>query len=326
MSTSSEYFSLRRSAGVYARGTTICSISGAGRESLLAHLVARPTEFAQAGTVVDSLVLDEKGRATDFVLVIVDEDRALLLSECGNTAGDEPRAAALALGVDDVTIDDLTGWGAVAVEGPRAWEVVRDLLTEDIASLLLNEWQSVDVPGASVALLARTGTTAEYGYLVVADLLPDALVETLRPSLEGVGGVLVGSEALLRARIEVNHPVVPDQFDGITTLEAGAGWAAGLGRSDSFRGADHAVPPRRRLVAVRSTRPLGRGESVDAGGLPVGRIHLSAADIDGQTSYALALIDAPFDVPGLELSVGGDPVRTVSRPTVQPVSWTEPIG
>lgn len=326
MSTSSEYFSLRRSAGVYARGRTICSISGAGRESLLAYLVARPTEFAQPGTVVDSLVLDEEGRATDFVLAIMDEDRALLVSDCGNTAGDELRAAALALGVDDVTVDVLTGWGAVAVEGPRAWEVVRDLPADDIASLLLNEWQSVEIPGASVALLARTGTTAEYGYLVVADLPPEALAETLQPSLEGVGGAFVGSEALLRARIEVNHPVVPEQFDGITTLEAGAGWAAGLGRPDSFRGADHAVPPQRRLVAVRSTRPLGRGESVDAGGLPVGLIHLGAADIDGQTSYALALIDAPFDVPGLDLTVGGHTVRTVSRPAVQPVSWTEPIG
>lgn len=326
MSTSSEYFSLRRSAGVYARGTTIYSISGAGREALLAHVVARPTEFAQPGTVVDSLVLDDGGRATDFVLAIVDEDRALLVSECGDTAGDELRAAALALGVGDVAVDVLTGWGAVAVEGPRAWEVVRDLHADDIASLLLNEWQSVEIPGASVALLARTGTTAEYGYLVVADLAADALIGILRAPWEGVGGALVGRDALLRARMEVSHPVVPEQFDDITTLEAGAGWAAGIGREDSFRGAGHTVRSKRRLVAVRSARPLGRGEVLEVGGLPVGRIHLAAAEIDGQTSYALALLDSPFDVPGLELTVGGDTVRTVSRPAVQPVSWTEPIG
>ena len=326
MSTSSEYFSLRRSAGVYARGTTIHSIGGAGREALLSHVIARPTEFAQPGSVVDSLVLDDDGRVTDFVLAVVDEDRTLVISEHRDGAGDDMRAVALALGIHDVFIDALAGWGALAVEGPRAWEVVRGLVADDIASLLLNEWQSVEIAGATVALLARTGTTAEYGYVVVADVSSDILIDTLRPSLAEVAGSLVGSQALQRARMEVNHPVVPDQFAGITALEGGAGWAAGVGREDSYRGAGLAVTPQRRLVAVRSTSRLERGRTVEAGGVPVGRIHLSAAEINGESSYALALLDAPFDVPGLDLTADGATARTVSRPAVQPISWTEPIG
>lgn len=326
MSTSSDYFSLRRSAGVYARGTIIHSIGGAGREALLSHIIARPTEFAQPGSVVDSLILDDDGRVADFVLAVIDEDRTLVVSEHRAGAGEDMRAVALLLGIDDVTVDTLTGWGVVAIEGPRSWEVVRGLASDDIATLLLNEWQPVRVPGASVALLARTGTTAEYGYVVIADLSPEALVDTLRAPLAQVGGAVVGPEALLRARIEVNHPVVPDQFDGITVLEAGAGWAAGVGRENPYRGAGHAVPPQRRLVAVRSTNALEGGSTVEAGGVPVGRIHLCAAEVEGESSYALALLDVPFDVPGLELSVGGDSIRTVSRPAVQPVSWTESIG
>lgn len=326
MSTSSEYFSLRRTAGVYARGTTIFSIGGVGREALLSHVIARPTGFAQPGSVVDSLVLDDDGQVTDFVLAVVDEDRTLVISEHRTGTGDDLHAVALALGIHDVTIDPLPGWGAVAVEGPRAWEVARGLTADDIASLLLNEWQSVEIPGASVALLARTGTTAEYGYVVVADVAAAVLIDTLRPALEDVGGALIGPPALQRARIEVNHPVVPDQFTGITTLEAGAGWAAGVGREDAYRGAGHAERPRRRLVAIRSRRAFEVGRTVEAGGVPVGRVHLCAAEVEGETSYALALLDAPFDVPGLELEVDGETVKTVSRPAIQPVSWTEPIG
>lgn len=326
MSTSSEYFSLRRSAGVYARGTTIHSIGGAGREALLSHVIARPTEFAQPGSVVDSLVLDDAGHVADVVLAVIDEDRTLVISERRDGAGDDMRAIALELGIHDVTIDALPEWGALAVEGPRAWEVVRGLTPDDIASLLLNEWQSVEIPGATVALLARTGTTAEYGYVVIADVLPDMLIDALQSALAEVAGALVGPQALLRARMEVNHPVVPDQFAGIATLEAGAGWAAGVGREDPYRGAGHPVPPQRRLVAVRSTRSLEHGRTVEAGGVPVGRIHLCAAEIDGETSYALALLDAPFDVPGLDLTVDGETATTVSRPAVQPISWTEPIG
>lgn len=326
VSTNSEYFSLRRSAGVYARGTTIHSIGGAGREALLSHVIARPTAFAQPGSVVDSLVLDDDRRVADFVLAVVDEDRTLVISEHGPGTGEEMRAVAHALGIEDVTVDTLTDWGAVAIEGPRSWEVVRGLAADEIANLLLNEWQSVEIPGASVALLARTGTTAEYGYLLVADLPYEVLIDTVRSPLAEVGGAFVGPQALLRARIEVNHPVVPDQFDGITVLEAAAGWAAGVGREDPYRGTGHAVHPQRRLVAVRSTSSLERGSAVEAGRVPVGRIHLCAAQIEHETSYALALLDAPFDVPGLELTVDGETVRTVSRPAVQPVSWTEPIG
>lgn len=326
MSTSSEYFSLRRTAGAYARGTTIHSIGGAGRGALLSHVIARPTEFAPPGSVVDSLVLDDDGRVVDSLLAVLDEDRTLLISEHRTEAGEDLRAVALALGIRDVTVDALTGWGVLAVEGPRSWEVVGGLAADDIATLLLNEWQPIEIPGSSVALLARTGTTAEYGYVVVADVGPGVLMDVLRPRLAQVGGAFVGPEALLRARIEVNHPVVPDQFDGITVLEAGAGWAAGVGREDPYRGAGHAVPPERRLVAVRATRSLERGSAVEAGGVTVGRIHLCAADIDGEGGYALALLDTPFDVPGLELTADGRTIRTVSRPAVQPVSWTETIG
>ena len=241
---------------------SIHSIGGAGREALLSHVIARPTEFAQPGSVVDSLVLDDAGRVMDFVLAVVDEDRTLVISENSKSATSDMKAVAIALGMRDVTIDALPRWGAIAVECPREWEVVPGLIADDIASLLLNEWQSVEIPGASFALLARTGTTAEYGYVVVADVASDVLIDSLRSPLEDVDGALVGPPALQRARIEVNHPVVPDQFTGVTALEAGGRGGPGSGRAGSYLGGGAAQGTPRRLVAIRLKRGLEIGCNV----------------------------------------------------------------
>ncbi len=326
MSISTEYSAIRRSAAAYERTGTLLAITGAGRDAVVTHVLARSTEFAQPGSVVDSLVLDDDGAVIDSVVAIMDESRTLIHSDVAGGLGEEVEDASRTVGVQDVTVDALEGWAAIGVEGPRSWEVVRDLLDEDIASLLLNEWRPIHLPGAVTALLARTGTTAEYGYLVIADLPAEQILERIRPALDGVDGAVVGPQALLRARLEVNHPVVPAQFTGLTPLEAGAGWAAGVGRQDAFRGARPAVAPDRRLVAVRSERPLEGGQVVEAAGRPVGRVHVCAPEIPGVTGYALALIDTPFDVPGLEVFIGGTPAETVSRPAVQPASWIEPIG
>ncbi len=70
---------------------------GAGREALLSHIIARPTEFAQPGSVVDSLILDDDGRVADFVLAVIDEDRTLVVSEHRAGAGEDMRAVALLL-------------------------------------------------------------------------------------------------------------------------------------------------------------------------------------------------------------------------------------
>lgn len=326
MSTSSDYNALRHAAGAYARGQHIHSVSGAGREALLSHFIARPTEFVQPGSVVDSLVLDDSGSPVDFVLAFVDEERTLLLADQENSALSEIGEVANTLGLSDVSTDRLAHWGAAAVEGPRAWEVVQHLLPDDIAGLLLNEWRQVELHGADEAFLARTGTTAEYGYVLIANTASATILASLQESLRHVGGVLIGEEALRRARLEVNHPVLPEQFADITVTEAGAGWMAGIGRTDGYRGAIQHKVPSRRLIAVRSERALVEGETLSVDGIAVGRIKVTAPAVDGETGFALALIDAPFDVPSLELHAGLSAVQTVSRPAVQPASWIETIG
>lgn len=102
-------------------------------------------------------------------------------------------------------------------------------------------------------------------------------------------------------------------------------------RDDDFLGSDQLEKEKaaRSLVAVTATTSSipAAGTSVTAGGeTEIGRIHHTLPSAGQPQGFALALLDAPFNVPGLELQAGGVTLTTISRPSVDPVSWTEPIG
>jgi aminomethyltransferase len=119
-------------------------------------------------------------------------------------------------------------------------------------------------------------------------------------------------------------------MEGLSLRQAGVEWLAGSSREDDYRGrpAEVGEPRSRGLVAVRApgAELPAAGTAVEAGGQPVGELFLVAPQAGQPDGFALALLDVPFDVPGLDLTAGGVPVRTVSRPAVDPLSWSETIG
>ena len=122
----------------------------------------------------------------------------------------------------------------------------------------------------------------------------------------------------------------PELFaGGLGIAEAGAQWLTGLDREDDYRGRVDSPQERTAgIVAVRSEagHVPAAGTEVTAAGEPVGTIHWASRLEGAEDSFGLALLEVPWCVPGLELEAGGVSLRTVSRPAVEPRSWTEPIG
>jgi glycine cleavage system aminomethyltransferase T len=335
LDTTSGYHALRNTAGAYRRGTSILSVAGADRGALVSFVCAKRTEFAQPGTVTESIALSPEGRVDALILVIVEDERILLASD--QVVRIDAEAIAASLGLTQVTVADVTAnFTAASVEGPRSWRAVDELVDDDISSVLLNEVRAISVTaGAETAVpgvLARVGTTAEYGYLILIEA-PGAVVDALDVAVrlaEQVGGGEVNRESLLRAQAEVSHPLVPAQFDGLSVAEAGALWTLSADREDEFSGRSvlDAGLPGRRLIAV--TAPASdapeAGAAVFAGETQVGRIQVSLARAGQPDGFALALLDTPFHVPGLTLNAAGTELLTVSRPAVDLISWAEPIG
>lgn len=327
----SGYEALRNSAGAYRRGATIYSVTGTERGAFVSFICAKRTEFAQPGTVVESIALDDDGGVLALIVVVVEDERILLVSDRAFVLDVERVLADRPL--DDVDIVEVTaGFSAAAVEGPLSWKAIQILIEDEVSSVLLNEFRSARFPRSEASgLVARVGTTAEYGYLLLIEA-PREDLDALAVATElaaSVGGGLAPESSLRRAQAEVSHPIVPEQFEGLSLAEAGALWTLSSDREDDFRGrvvldSDH---PSRRVIAIRSTQGMPpTGTLVHAGDVEIGHVQIALAQAGQAHGFGLAVLDAPFDVPGLTVRAGGIEIETVSRPAAALISWVEPIG
>ncbi|MFH8751968.1 aminomethyl transferase family protein [Streptomyces rimosus] len=332
-----QYAYLRTTVGVYTPGVSLVALGGLERGEVLSRALARDSEYVEPDTARESLILDEDATVWDAVAHIELDDTSWLFSHSRDgLAGLLERTAADA-GVQDVEITDAADHVTIAFEGPKSWQIAADLLDFEISSLVLHGATTVRLPGENGAegVLARIGTTGEYGYLLLAPAGSGAAEWVAARAAELAGGP-VGTEALLRARTEVRHPQIPAQSEGLTVREAGLEWLVSWGREDEFRGGEAlaaAEDAERGLITVLAAagQAPAVGSPVEAGGQEVGIVHLVAPLAGTDQELALALLRKPFDVPGLDLTgrtADGAAVtlRTAASPVIIPQSWNERLG
>ncbi|MBZ4319779.1 aminomethyl transferase family protein [Streptomyces huiliensis] len=336
-----QYAHLRTTVGVYTPGTPgagLVALGGLERGEVLSRALARDSEYVEPDTARESLILDEDASVWDAVTHIELDDTSWLLAHSRDGLAGLLEKTVADAGVQDVEITDAAAdHVAIAFEGPKSWRIAADLLDFEISSLVLHGATTVTLPGDSGAegVLARIGTTGEYGYLLIAPAGSGAAEWVAARAAELDGGP-AGAEALLRARTEVRHPQIPAQSAGLTVREAGLEWLVSWGREDEFRGGEAlaaAEEAGRGLITVlaEAGQAPEAGSPVEAGGRAVGTVHLVAPLAGTDQEIALALLDKPFDVPGLELTgrtADGTAVtlRTAASPVVIPQSWNERLG
>jgi len=327
------YAAIRTGAVWYERHSVATVLRGEHRHAVLAALTAKRTEYTEVGSVLESLVLRQDGMVLDLITVFPRADDVLLLgsADLSEAIGE---AAAIAGATRFAWEDVSASHPVIAVEGPASWRVADEYTDDDIATVLLNETRpataaaTTAVPASSM-VLARVGTTAEYGYLLIAaDCDPAVLRADVRGRVEAIGGGAATPAALERARAEVSHPLVPAQFDGLTVRQAGVRWLTSPDREDDYlgRAALLAQEAGSTLVAVTSEQEIEPGAAITAAGEPCGRVHLVVPRVGQERAFALALLEPPFAVPGLVLDAGGATLTTVSRPAVDPRSWVEAMA
>ncbi|MFG2888261.1 hypothetical protein [Streptomyces sp. NPDC048248] len=339
--THTDHLRLRESVGHYSPGPStsgaLVEIGGLERSTLLQQALARDSSFVEPDTARDSLLLNEDGSIWDVVTHIELADRCLLLSPARAGLARLLETVAAGAGITDVEITDLSRThSAIAFEGPRSWRIAQELVPYEISSLVLHGAVTVELPDAGGAdgVLARIGSTGEYGYLLVFPQEAGSAVWVAERA-RALGGGSVGPEGLDRARAEVRHPQL-SCAEGLSVREAGFEWLVDWEREDDFCGAAalrSAGAPRRGLVLL--TAPAGdrpaTGSALLAAGERVGTVHRVAPSPGSATELAYGLLDKPFDVPGVPLegtTADGRTVDllTVSSPAVLPRSWSERIG
>ncbi|MDL2334822.1 MAG: glycine cleavage system aminomethyltransferase GcvT [Chloroflexota bacterium] len=246
-------------------------VSGAGAGSgLAASVVSDPTRLAEGRAHYSMICAADGGIIDDLIVYRVAGERFMVVPNASNR---EPVAAALRerLQGHDAALDDASlRTSLVAVQGPRAAELLQPLTDVDLASLKYYAIAAGHAYGQP-ALIARTGYTGEDGFELFVDwdlAVPiwDALLEAGAP----FGIMPCGLGARDTLRLEAGMPLYGNELGRDTNpYEAGLGRVVKLDKPNDFVGRAAleqvaANGPAKMLVGLQM-----RGRSIARHGYPM---------------------------------------------------------
>ncbi len=259
-----------------------------------------------------NIFTNPRGGAHDDVLFYRLPDRWLLVVNAGNATKMWPYLQDAATGRDDVRLESHHGSRAlVAVQGPRAVEIVAPLCDIDAAALGYYFCAEGRVDGAR-AVIARTGYTGEDGFELFVD--GDDAPRLWRTLLErgasaGIEPAGLGARDVLR--LEAGMPLYGFELtEDISPLAGGQKWAVKTAKA-AFVGKDALVAQleaddydRIAGLVLDGRVPARGGYTVFANGERVGEVKsASIAPAYGNKNVATALVRKDAAAVGTSLDV-----------------------
>ena len=178
-------------------------VRGPQAEDALMWLLSNAIRRIEPGSAQYNVMCNERGGVVDDVFVYrLAADDFLVCVNAANRAKDfawmqahnrHPEGA--------VFTDEGDDWAQVAIQGPRAVEIVQKLVAEDAASIQRHRFVQTTFAGVAQCLVARTGYTGEDGFEV---FLPAASASSVWPQIlstgahEGIVPVGLGARDTLR--------------------------------------------------------------------------------------------------------------------------------
>jgi aminomethyltransferase len=270
-----------------------------------------------AGQAQYSALTTPEGTFVDDVIVYrLAADHFLLVVNASNIQKDAQwiSASAQAHGGDVAVVNASSRYALVALQGPRAEDVLRTLTDIDLAGLKYYWFEHGEVAGLR-ATVSRTGYTGENGFEI---LLPPANAVRLWDALLSAGAEAdirpCGLGARDTLRLEACMRLYGNEMDEtVTVLEAGLGWIVAWAKGD-FAGRDRLEAQRargveRQLVAFEMTdRAIARhGHTIVQDGQPVGVVTSGTQTPFLKKAIGMAMVPAGLASVGqpLEMDIRG---------------------
>ena len=308
-----EHLAVRQAAGLFDV-SHMGEIEVAGTDALAAvqRISTNDASRLEVGQAQYSALATPEGTFVDDLLVYrLAADHFLLVVNAANIAAGYRWIQDGIAGIGDaVAVNTSSRYALLAVQGPRALDVVQSLTDVDLAAVPYYRFATGEVAGIR-ATVSRTGYTGEDGLEIfvapqVAERLWMALLSAGRPH----GLQLAGLGARDTLRLEAAMRLSGQDIDGTTTvLEAGLGWIVGWQKAD-FIGRDALVKQReagvdRKLVGFEMAGPgiARHGYAVHAGGERVGVVTSGTRTPSVGKAIGLAYVPAAGTAPGTEYEV-----------------------
>lgn len=262
------------------------------------------------GAILYGMMLNEAGGVVDDLLVYkIASDRYLLVINASNIDKDLAWIRTNAEGFD-LTVEDLSDTTAeIAVQGPEAETLMKELLGFDCSDIEFYHFRVFDSERGQL-LISRTGYTGEDGFEIYAS--PEIIGDCWDTLIASGRCAPCGLGCRDTLRFEVALPLYGDELtDEITPLEAGLSIFVKTDKPD-FIGRDAIMAQKeqgvaRKIVGIEILdRAIARHgyEVLTADGSEViGTVTTGYRGISTDRSIALALIDSRYAALDTPLSV-----------------------
>lgn len=303
-------------------------LTGPQAGAALDHALVGRASAITVGRARYSMICAEDGAVLDDLITYrLGDEHFLVVANAGNAVRVARELVQRAAGFDAVVDDRSEATALVAVQGPRAEEILAGLTAvadvETVRSMRYYASAPATVAGVEL-LVARTGYTGEDGFELFVDA--DRAVELWRALLaagEPLGLVPAGLSARDSLRLEAGMPLYGHELDETTTpFEAGMGRVVKLDKTDeagaplpfvgraALEARAHSEPARV-LVGLRGQgrRPARAGYDVVRRGLNgevgavVGRVTSGAPSPTLGYPVAMAYVTPEVSAEGTELAV-----------------------
>jgi aminomethyltransferase len=294
--------------------------------ALASALVSNPPSLAIGRAHYSMICTPGGGIIDDLIVYRLAEARFLVVANAGNAATVSDALAERLVKFKAVLDDRALATSLLAVQGPRARDVLAPLTDVDLGALRYYAVAEGNVAGIP-ALVARTGYTGEDGFEVFVETGSTVeLWDVLLAAVQAQDGLPIGLGARDTLRLEAGMPLYGNELDLDTNpFEAGLGRVVKLDKAEDFVGkaALEKVArdgPRRKLVGlIVEGRGIARhGYPVHAGGGPAGVVTSGTQSPTLGVPVAMAYV-APGDAePGtvvdVEIRGARVPARVVALP------------
>jgi aminomethyltransferase len=256
-------------------------------DALAAALVTDPRGLAVGRAQYSMICAPDGGVIDDLIVYRLGPERFLVVANASNATVVSDELAARLGGWRAVLDDRSLATSLVAIQGPRAAEVLAPLTDIDLSTLRYYAIAEGQVSGFR-AHVARTGYTGEDGFEVFVDWGrgPD-IWEALATAGQDAGVIACGLGARDTLRLEAGMPLYGNELDRETNpFEAGLGRVVKLDKPGDFVG-------REALARVAKDGPAKQLVGMVMTGRGIARHGYPVLDGDGRTGVVTSGTHSP---------------------------------
>jgi aminomethyltransferase len=205
--------------------------------ALASALVSDPPSLAIGRAHYSMICTPDGGIIDDLIVYRLADARFLVVANAGNAAVVSDALAERLVKFKAVLDDRALATGLLALQGPRAVDVLAPLTDVDLGALRYYAVAEGNVAGIP-ALVARTGYTGEDGFEVFVETgLTSELWEVLLAGVQAIDGLPIGLGARDTLRLEAGMPLYGNELDlDSNPFEAALGRVVKLEKPGDFVG------------------------------------------------------------------------------------------